>query len=164
MESWHQSNSKPVVNFGTRGFTLIELMIVVVIVAVIAAVALPTYFGSIRKSRRADAIAAVSQIQQGQERWRANDAAYTATLSNLNVATPTTSGYYALATTALTGNQTCPGTTTVVSCTAGSCYSATATAQPGTSQASDAGCTAMSAAWLGPCGVFSTTPAKCWSK
>ena len=163
MEWRHQSNSKPVVNFGTRGFTLIELMIVVVIVAVIAAVALPAYFGSIRKSRRADAIAAVSQIQQGQERWRANDAAYTATLSNLNVATPTTSGYYALATATLTGNQTCPNGT-VVPCTAGSCYSATATAVAGTSQVSDAGCTTMTAAWLGPCGVFSTIPGKCWSK
>jgi type IV pilus assembly protein PilE len=151
------------VRIRTGGFTLIELMIVVAIVAIIAAVALPSYFGSIRKSRRADAVAAVSQIQQAQERWRANNPAYTATLGNLSVTTPTSSGYYALATATLTGNQTCPGGA-VVSCTVGSCYSATATAVAGTSQANDTGCTAMTVAWLGPCGRFSRTPAQCWSQ
>lgn len=38
-----------------RGFTLIELMIVVAIVAILAAVAYPAYRDSISKSRRAEA-------------------------------------------------------------------------------------------------------------
>ena len=63
-----------------RGFTLIELMIVVAIVAIIAAVALPNYFGSVRKSRRADAITEISKISQAQERWRANAPTYSANL------------------------------------------------------------------------------------
>ena len=77
--------------FGTRGFTLIELMIVVVIVAVIAAVALPAYFGSIRKSRRADAINMISQVAQAQERVRANNPTYSNDFgtSALNVHTST---------------------------------------------------------------------------
>src|SRR5258706_357182 len=37
-----------------RGFTLVELMIVVAIVAILAAVAYPSYLQHIRKSRRAD--------------------------------------------------------------------------------------------------------------
>ncbi len=80
-----------------RGFTLIELMIVVAIVAIIAAVALPNYFGSVRKSRRADAITALNQIAQAQERWRANNVSYTTDLTSagLNVANPS-SGYYTL--------------------------------------------------------------------
>ena len=46
-----------------RGFTLIELMIVVAIVAVIAAIAIPTYTEQVRKGRRADAARAVGQLQ-----------------------------------------------------------------------------------------------------
>lgn len=59
-----------------RGFTLLELMVVVGIVAIIAAIALPSYQEQIRKSRRADAARAVGQIQLGLERWRAENPCY----------------------------------------------------------------------------------------
>ena len=80
-----------------RGFTLIELMVVVLVVAVLATVALPSFLEQVRKSRRADAITALNQIAQAQERWRANNAAYTDVLTSagLNVANPS-SGYYTL--------------------------------------------------------------------
>jgi type IV pilus assembly protein PilE len=68
------------------GFTLIELMIVVALAAVMALIALPTFTDQIRKSRRADAITRIAQVQQAQERWRANNATYT---SNLTAAPPT---------------------------------------------------------------------------
>ena len=79
------------------GFTLIELMTVVVVIAVLAAIALPAYTDSVRRSRRAEAITLLSQIAQQQERWRANNAAYTTDLSasGVNVSNPTT-GYYTL--------------------------------------------------------------------
>ena len=64
-----------------RGFTLIEAMIVVAVVAILAAVALPSFMDSIRKGRRSDAFAAISQVQQAQERWRANHASYADQLS-----------------------------------------------------------------------------------
>lgn len=71
-----------------RGFTLIELMIAVAVVAVIVALALPSFKGSVQKSRRADAIAAFAGVQQAQERWRGNNPAYTNILGNLGVTSP----------------------------------------------------------------------------
>ena len=50
------------------GFTLIELMIVVVIVAILATVAYPSYQESIRKTRRSDAQAALVGMAAVMER------------------------------------------------------------------------------------------------
>lgn len=69
-----------------RGFTLIELMIVVAIVAIVAAVAYPSYTESVRKSNRASAKARMTEIAQRQQQYyseRAGSASYTATLTEL---------------------------------------------------------------------------------
>ena len=55
-----------------RGMTLIELMIVIVIIAILASVAYPSYMGSVRKSRRAEGVAALSAVQIAQEKLRAS--------------------------------------------------------------------------------------------
>ena len=69
------------------GFTLIELMIAVVVLAIIVALALPSFLGSIRKGRRAEAFSALAAIQQAQERYRGNNPTY-ATTSELAAASP----------------------------------------------------------------------------
>lgn len=51
-----------------KGFTLIEVMIAVVVIGLLAAVAYPSYQDAIRKSRRADAKAALSELTQFMER------------------------------------------------------------------------------------------------
>jgi type IV pilus assembly protein PilE len=80
------------------GFTLIELMIVVVIVAILAAVALPAYQEQMAKGRRADAITALSGIVQAQERWRSNRGAYASSLleDELNVGEQSQNKHYNL--------------------------------------------------------------------
>jgi type IV pilus assembly protein PilE len=71
-----------------RGFTLIEVMIAVAIVAIIAAIALPAYQSSVIKSRRAEAMTAISNLQQAQERWRGNNPTYSTSLTDLGVTSP----------------------------------------------------------------------------
>ncbi|MCP4091353.1 MAG: prepilin-type N-terminal cleavage/methylation domain-containing protein, partial [Gammaproteobacteria bacterium] len=57
------------VNYGkSRGFTLIELMIVVAIVGILAAIAYPSYQEQVRKSRRADANGALLGLANAMQR------------------------------------------------------------------------------------------------
>ena len=50
------------------GFSLIELLLAIVIVGIIVAIAVPSYQDSVRKTRRADAIAMVMEAANRQER------------------------------------------------------------------------------------------------
>jgi type IV pilus assembly protein PilE len=59
-----------------RGFTLIELVVVVLILAVIAAIAVPTYLKQVRKARRNEVEAAVQQVALLEERYRAECTTY----------------------------------------------------------------------------------------
>ncbi|GAB3747319.1 type IV pilin protein [Lysobacter olei] len=58
------------------GFTLIELMVVVAIVGILAAIAVPAYTEQVRKSRRAEAVRFVGDMQLALERWRAENPSY----------------------------------------------------------------------------------------
>ena len=68
----------------SRGFTLIELMIVVAVIAVLGAIALPSYQDYVRKGRRADGRALIQAAALAQEKVRLGAASYTATLTSLN--------------------------------------------------------------------------------
>lgn len=59
-----------------RGFTLIELMIVVAIVAVLATLALGAYGKQVRKSKRAEAKQVLSDLSLREEKYRASNALY----------------------------------------------------------------------------------------
>lgn len=62
----------------SKGFTLIELMVTVAIVGILAAVAYPSYIEQVRKSRRADAKAALVAAAQLMERSYTENNRYTA--------------------------------------------------------------------------------------
>lgn len=108
----------------SRGFTLVELMIVLVISALLASIAYPSYMSSVRKSRRADALQALYTLQLAQEKWRALNPAY-GTLSDLGLSSTSEAGYYTIAITLPSppADQTS--------------YTATATAVAGGSQVND---------------------------
>jgi len=97
----------------SKGFTLIELMIVVVVIAILAAIAYPSYREQIYKSRRSDAQAALLNTAQVLERCyteynaynNANCPAISSGGSGLSSAyTSTENGYYTLSATTLAAN------------------------------------------------------------
>ena len=65
---------KKIVN--NKGFTLFELIIVVVIIGIMASIAYPSYMDYVKKSRRSDAKAGLLSLQQAQEKFRANCTEY----------------------------------------------------------------------------------------
>jgi type IV pilus assembly protein PilE len=59
-----------------NGFTLVEIMIVVLIIAVLAAIAFPSYTAMMQRTRRGEAIAALSEQQLQLEKHRVDNASY----------------------------------------------------------------------------------------
>ncbi|MDP9933163.1 type IV pilin protein [Variovorax paradoxus] len=65
--------NKPLIQ---RGFTLLELMIVVAIVGILASIAYPAYQDSVLKGRRAEARTALLELMQQQERYMTQRGTY----------------------------------------------------------------------------------------
>ncbi len=59
-----------------RGFTLIELIVVIAIVGVLVAIAIPSYNSYVKKGRRADAQAGLMALAQAMERVRTDKGSY----------------------------------------------------------------------------------------
>jgi type IV pilus assembly protein PilE len=139
-----------------KGFTIIELLIAVAVVGVLLAVAMPAYQDHVRRSNRAEAIEALTRVQQNQERRRANEPSYTSDLSLLGVDSSTRSGLYTLEIDAADATG----------------YTVTATVVSSSSQGSDARCNRMRLQMLNgniryisacaTCTIGTTDSNRCW--
>jgi len=123
-----------------KGFTLIELMIVIAIIGIIAAVGYPSYLDYIKKTRRSDGHLALMNASQSLERCKATNFSF-ANCALPNDLTESDEGDYAL----------------TIETTA-STFTVTATAQ--NKQASDDKCPTMTINDKGQQGFTGAGP--CW--
>lgn len=87
----HRYLSKP------RGFTLIEILVVVAIIGVLAAVAYPMYAAHLVKGNRGAAQSHLLELAQAETEYMADARTYADSVAALNLSTPATvSDYYTI--------------------------------------------------------------------
>lgn len=80
-----------------RGFSLIEVMSACAVAAIVAGLAVPGWQGSLTKTRRVDAVQALTRLQAAQERYRDDHGGYATTLAALRLPERSEAGHYTLA-------------------------------------------------------------------
>lgn len=149
---FNQKN-KTVVN--SKGFTLIELMIVIAIVGFLAAIAIPSYQDQVRKAKRSEALEATLECAGIQERRFTMRNSYDANAcDNLSDSLDN----YAIVVTANTGNG--------GNCVNARCTRFTIVTTAKASQANDKACKSFSLTHLGAKSTLNDankdSTAECW--
>ena len=139
-----------------RGFTLIEIAIVVMIVGILATIAYPSYQDQMRKSRRSDAKNALMDAVNRQEQYVLDHNGYTDDMTDLGYSAdpaPSEEGYYSIA--AETDDCVSAG----VRCRT---YTLTATPVAAKPQAADSKCTEFSVTSTGVRTAEGSLGNECW--
>ncbi len=126
------------------GFTLVELMVVVMIATILSVIAVPAYTSQMRKSRRTEAKTALLDLAGREERYMATNGTYTSLGKQLGYPADgwpqaTSSNYYSIS---VSGVAAATAGTALTAGTAAT-FLITATVATGTPQAKDTQCSAF---------------------
>lgn len=77
-----------------RGFTLIELMIVIVVISILSAIAIPAYNDYVLKSKLTEAFTELSTMRVRMEQYFQDNRSYVNACNANTVATPPTGTYF----------------------------------------------------------------------
>lgn len=80
----------------SKGFTIIELMIVVAIVGILMSIAYPSYVDYLYKGSRAEAMSSLLDIANRQEQFFADNHKYSSSFAELGVTSISESGVFTL--------------------------------------------------------------------
>jgi prepilin-type N-terminal cleavage/methylation domain-containing protein len=69
----------------SRGFTLVELAVVIVIIGVLAAFGVPRFLKSVEKSKAAEAFGYLSAVRSAQERYQSQKGTYASSVTDLDI-------------------------------------------------------------------------------
>ena len=69
-----------------HGFTLVEVLIVVIIIGILAAIGIPQFAASIEKAKGGEARAGLGHVQTGEKVYFAENEYYTTNLADLDIA------------------------------------------------------------------------------
>jgi type IV pilus assembly protein PilA len=70
-----------------KGFTLVELLVVIVIIGILTAIALPSFLNQTAKAKQAEAKQNVSTVLKTQQSWRTENSAFTTSFDSLALGT-----------------------------------------------------------------------------
>jgi prepilin-type N-terminal cleavage/methylation domain-containing protein len=73
---------------GQKGFTLVELAIVIVIIGVLASFGVPRFRDAVERSKAGESLNYLSAIRAAQERYHAREGTYAEDLADLDVSIP----------------------------------------------------------------------------
>src|SRR5438094_10272867 len=71
-----------------KGFTLVELAVVIVIIGVLAAFGVPRFLKSVERSKAAEAFAYLAAVRSSQERYQAQNSTYATNVTDLDIKLP----------------------------------------------------------------------------
>ena len=131
---------------GSKGFTLIELMIVIAIIGILAVVGYPSYVNYVKKANRADAIDSLLALAGRMEELHLNTDSYASATVNA-------------AGTGTVGSNASPEGLYTLSLTNLDAYAYTLTATP---VGSDPECTTLVLNQLGQKSATGSNTANCW--
>ncbi len=132
-----------------KGFSIVELMIVMVVIGILAGVSMPAYRDYVQRAQRADATAALLRIAAAQEKFYLQNNTYTVNLvaPPVGIGIPNTEhGYYNLQVTVANATN----------------FTAQAVPIGGMGQAADADCQLFTIDEQGNRGSAPNPPNDCW--